>query len=101
LRVSGGLAIACLGPYPDIGEKLDVVTPVVGTSYVSVDGGTTRILVLAPLDGGADPPFTRIDERQPRAVETLQGTWRNNGGAPEFSSSVVFRLPDESALPVN
>ena len=77
LLIVAGLA-ACLGPYPDIGERLDVGSKVVGTSYVSVDGGWTRILILAPLDGGP-APYTRIDDTQPRAVETLQGTWAGAG----------------------
>jgi hypothetical protein len=92
--------LACLGPYPGIGEKLDVVTQVSGTSYVAVDGGVTRLLILAALDGGSTAPFTRIDERQPRAVETIQGSWSGQGDSAQFATSVVFRLPDESTIPV-
>ncbi|HTS79685.1 MAG TPA: hypothetical protein VMH40_03720 [Myxococcaceae bacterium] len=100
LLIVAGLA-ACLGPYPDIGERLDVGSKVVGTSYVSVDGGWTRILILAPLDGGP-APYTRIDDTQPRAVETLQGTWAGAGeDAVTFSSTIVFNLPDEHTLPVS
>ncbi|MGZ3480271.1 MAG: hypothetical protein ACXU81_07965, partial [Myxococcaceae bacterium] len=44
--------LACLGPYPNIGEKLDVTSRVSGTSYITLDAGNARVLVLAPLDGG-------------------------------------------------
>ena len=44
---------ACLGPYPNIGEKLDVTSKVSGRSYLTLDAGNARVLVLAPLDGGS------------------------------------------------
>src|SRR5262249_15756739 len=62
----GALAVAtaaCIGPYPGVGEKLDVVSQVVGTTYVALDGGTTRLLIVGALDGGSSAPFTRIDEQ--------------------------------------
>jgi hypothetical protein len=93
--------LACLGPYPNIGERLDVGSRVSGTSYISVDAGAARILVLAPLDGGQNAPFTRVDEFQPRAVETLQGSWSGGAADVSFSTSTVFTLPEESAKPVS
>jgi hypothetical protein len=92
-------AAACLGPYPGIGEKLDVGSQVIGTSYISVDGGAPRILIL-DLDGGSSAPFTRIDEHQPRAVETLQGTWSGDLGGARFATDLAFSLPDEHTTPV-
>jgi hypothetical protein len=96
-------ALACLGPYPDVGARLDVGSRVNGTSYIAVDAGAARILILAPLDGGP-APFTRIDEHQPRAVETLQGSWAGTGAGSDavtFSSTILFTLPDEASLPVS
>lgn len=92
---------ACLGPYPNIGEKLDVTSRVTGTSYITLDAGNARVLVLAPLDGGSSAAFTRVDEFQPRAVETLQGTWADPGSDITFSTSTVFTLPDELTKPIN
>ncbi len=91
---------ACLGPYPNIGEKLDVTSKVSGRSYLTVDAGNARVLVLAPLDGGSSAPFTRIDEFQPRAVETLQGSW-SPGAELSFSTSTIFTLPDELTKPIS
>ena len=102
--LAGAVLLACIGPYPNVGEKLDGVDLVNGTSYIALDAGAARILILAPFDGGTSAPFTRINEHQPRAVETLQGTY---SGDPEnslkiiFSSSTVFTLPDEHTLPVS
>ena len=92
-------AAACLGPYPGIGEKLDVGSQVNGVSYIAVDGGAPRILIL-DLDGGSSVPFTRIDEHQPRALETLQGTWSGDLAAPRFATDLLFSLPDEHTTPV-
>jgi len=96
--------VACLGPYPNVGEKLDGVDIVKGTSYIALDAGAARILILAPFDGGQTAPFTRIDEQQPRAVETLQGT---HSGDPQdsltvnFSGTTLYTLPDEHTLAVS
>ncbi len=97
--VAAGTA-ACLGPYPDLGARLDVGSQVNGTSYISVDAGAARILILASRDGGP-APFTRIDEHQPRAVETLQGSWSGTDPDVAFTSTVLFTLPDEASLPVS
>lgn len=97
-----GLAtMACLGPYPNLGEKLDVTGKVAGTSYIALDAGAARILVLAPRDGGQASPFTRIDESQPRAVETLQGDWSDDATQITISTLVVFTMPNEASLPVS
>src|SRR5215813_7895823 len=93
-------ALACLGPYPNLGEKLDTGKQVSGTSHLAVDGGAARILILASPDGGPPPGFTRIDEQQPRAVETLKGTYAASGAKLTFSSTTLFTLPDEITLPV-
>lgn len=92
---------ACLGPYPNIGEKLDVTSKVSGRSFITLDAGNARVLVLAPLDGGSNAPFTRVDEFQPRAVETLQGSWSTPGAEISFSTSTVFILPDELTKPIS
>lgn len=92
---------ACLGPYPNIGERLDVTSRVSGTSYITLDAGNARVLVLAPLDGGSSAAFTRIDEFQPRAVETLQGSWSDPGADVVFSTSTIFTLPDELTKPIS
>jgi len=93
--------LACLGPYPNIGEKLDVASRLAGTSYIALDAGAARILVLAPLDGGRSAPFTRVDEFQPRAVETLQGSWSDTGTDISFSTTTIFTLPEESSKPIS
>lgn len=93
--------VACLGPYPNIGEKLDVTGKVVGTSYIALDAGGARILILAPLDGGQTAPFTRIDESQPRAVQTIQGDWSDDAREITVATDVVFTMPNEASLPVN
>jgi len=96
--------LACLGPYPNVAEKLDGVDLVKGTSYISLDGGAPRILILAPFDGGRTAPFTRIDEQQPRAVQTLQGTYSgesSNALDITFSSTTLFSLPNEASKPVS
>ena len=75
--VVGGVGVlACLGPYPNVAEKLDGVEGVNGTSYIALDAGAARILILAPFDGGRTAPFTRIDEQQPRAVQTSRAPTR-------------------------
>ena len=96
--------LACLGPYPNVAEKLDGVDLVKGTSYISLDGGAPRILILAPFDGGRTAPFTRIDEQQPRAVQTLQGTYSGESTSAldvTFSSTTLFSLPNEASKPVS
>ena len=96
--------LACLGPYPNVGERLDGVALVNGTSYIALDAGAARILILAPFDGGQVAPFTRIDEAQPRAVETIQGTYTgdpNNALNVTFSSTTLFTLPNEASKPVS
>jgi len=93
--------LACLGPYPGIGDKLDGTVPVSGTSYIAVDAGAARILILAPIDAGTSAPFTRIDEQQPRAVETFQGTWSGSNDQVDFTANTVFHLPDEHTKPVS
>ena len=97
--------LACLGPYPNVGEKLDVVDLVNGTSYIALDAGAARILIRAPFDGGPTAaPFTRIDEQQPRAVQTLQGTYfgdATNRLKVTFSSTTLFSLPNEASKPVS
>lgn len=100
----GVALLACLGPYPNVGEKLDEVDLVNGTSYIALDAGAARILILAPFDGGPTAPFTRIDEQQPRAVQTLQGTYSGdatNTLAVTFSSTTLFSLPNEASKPVS
>ena len=95
--------LACLGPYPNVAEKLDGVDIVNGTSYIALDAGAARILILAPFDGGRTAPFTRIDEQQPRAVQTLQGTYSGestNTLNVTFSSTTLFSLPNEASKPV-
>jgi hypothetical protein len=92
--------VACLGPYPDLGAKLDVGSQVNGTSSIAVDAGAARLLILAPLDGGP-APCTRTDEQQPRAVETLQGSWSGAGADLTFSTATVFTLPNEASTPVS
>jgi len=102
VAVLGALGLgACLGPYPNIGEKLDATSRVSGSSYITLNSGNARVLVLAPLDGGQRAAFTRIDEFQPRAVETLQGTWSDPGVDITFSTSTIFTLPDELTRPVS
>ena len=52
--------LACLGPYPNVAEKLDGVEGVKGTSYISLDAGAARILILAPagrIDNETSPAF--------------------------------------------
>lgn len=96
--------LACLGPYPNVAETLDGVDLVNGTSYIALDAGAARILILAPFDGGRTAPFTRIDEHQPRAVQTLQGTYSGdatNALNVTFSSTTLFSLPDEASKPVS
>ncbi len=93
--------LACLGPYPNVGEKLDGVDQVNGTSYIALDAGAARILILAPFDGGRTAPFTRIDEQQPRAVQTLQGTYSGQNLDVDFSSTTLFTLPNEASTPVS
>ena len=93
--------LACLGPYPGIGDKLDGTVPVSGTSYIAVDAGAARILILAPSDAGTSAPFTRIDEQQPRAVETYQGTWSGQGTRIDFAANTIFVLPNEASKPVS
>jgi hypothetical protein len=96
--------LACLGPYPNVGEKLDQVDLVNGTSYIALDAGAARILILAPFDGGSAAPFTRIDEQQPRAVQTLQGNYfgdATNRLSVTFSSTALFSLPNEASKPVS
>jgi hypothetical protein len=96
--------LACLGPYHNVGERLDGVALVNGTSYIALDAGAARILILAPFDGGQVAPFTRIDEAQPRAVQTVQGTYTgdpNNALNVTFSSNTVFSLPNEASKPVS
>jgi len=104
--LAGVAVLACIGPYPNVGDKLDGVDIVNGTSYIALDAGAAgaaRILILAPFDGGTTAPFTRIDEYQPRAVQTLQGTY---SGDPEnslnvnFSGNTLYTLPDEHSLAV-
>jgi len=100
----GVVFLACLGPYPNVGERLDEVDVVKGTSFIALDAGAPRILILAPFDGGNIAPFTRIDEQQPRAVQTLQGTY--SGDATNllkltFSSTTLFSLPNEASKPVS
>ncbi|HZX42350.1 MAG TPA: hypothetical protein VFE93_10960, partial [Myxococcaceae bacterium] len=98
--VGAGL-LACLGPYPNVGEKLDGVDQVHGTTYIALDAGAARILILAPFDGGRTAPFTRIDEKQPRAVDTLQGTYSGGNLDVDFSSTTVFSLPNEASESVS
>jgi hypothetical protein len=96
--------LACLGPYPNVAEKLDGVDIVNGTSYIALDAGAARILILAPFDGGRTAPFTRIDEQQPRAVQTLQGTYSGeatNTLNVNFSSTTLFSLPNEASKAVS
>ena len=96
--------LACLGPYPNVAEKLDGVDLVNGTSYIALDAGAARILILASFDGGPSAPFTRIDEQQPRAVQTLQGTYSGdatNTLSVTFSSTTLFSLPNEASKPVS
>jgi hypothetical protein len=96
--------LACLGPYPNVAEKLDGVDLVNGTSYIALDAGAARILILAPFDGGRSAPFTRLDEQQPRAVQTLQGTYAGdatNALNVSFSSTTLFSLPNEASKPVS
>src|SRR5215470_9776852 len=96
--------LACLGPYPNVGEKLDGVDQVIGTSYIALDAGAPRIIILAPFDGGRTAPFTRIDEAQPRAVQTIQGTYNGdstNALKVTFSTTTVFSLPNEASKPVS
>ncbi len=105
LLAAGAMALAalaaCLGPYPNLGEKLDGTTAVVGTSYIALDAGAARILVLAPLDGGTKAPFARVDESQPRQVETVEGTWTGHDDLLTFTYALVFHLPDEHTRPVS
>jgi len=91
--LAGMAVLACIGPYPNVGDKLDGVDIVNGTSYIALDAGAARILILAPFDGGTTAPFTRIDEQQPRAVQTLQGTY---SGDPNDSLTVRFRTSTPS-----
>src|SRR4029450_9051875 len=48
--------LECLGPYQNVGEKLDVVNLVNGTSSIALDAGAARILILAEFDCAPAPP---------------------------------------------
>ena len=77
--------LACLGPYPNVGEKLDVVNLVNGTSYIALDAGAARILILAPFDGGPSAaPFIEMSSSAATAADCCSWSsplairpWRN------------------------
>jgi hypothetical protein len=96
-------APACMTPYPDVAQRVDVGQAVHGTPYVMVAGDEVRLLVLAdPLDAASPAPFALTRVTGGWAVVTLQGTWEEDRslGKLTLHGTQEFLLPDERAVPV-
>jgi hypothetical protein len=98
---------ACVQPYPNVGEKLDLGVTLRGqdsTTWVGASGRTALILVLATPDSTGLAHFVHTTiGNDGNELRTLQGTWSGDVHASTLSveSTVRYTLPDERALPLS
>lgn len=98
-------APACVQPYPNVGEKLDLGVTLRGqasTTWIALSGDSALVLVLATADASGVARFIHTTVSHGTAVVTLQGTWSGDVHASTLSveTTARFTLPDESALPL-
>lgn len=108
-RLPASAAVAALlvggcGPYPDLAQKLDVTSQIVGgETWIAAQGldrSEVRLLVLGPLPpGGGSSGFAFSALQMPisagTSATTLQGTWTEAGGIATFTARHAYLLPDE------
>jgi hypothetical protein len=98
----GAVAGGC-GPYPELGQKLDVgVTIADGEGWIAASGTEVRVLVLGRPDPGGGPvPFAFTAMSFPitagTAAWSAQGTWTGTGSSPSLAlrERLLYRMADE------
>jgi hypothetical protein len=96
------LAVAACGPYADVGQKLDVTTPITGgDTWIAAEGTEIRVLVIGKVVGeaSAEASFTSMQMPISAGVSAfaLQGKWSEDPGAgtATFRTERRYTLPDE------
>lgn len=112
-RASGRLAPALvlvaltgcgsLGPYADVGQKLDVGLRITGgEAWVAVADPEVRILVLGRTPDGLPAQFAFSALSIPIGAglsgRTIQGIWQEHGGTMILTDQTEYALPDERAI---
>ncbi len=105
-RVPAAILLAlcgCIGPYADVGQKLDVGLRLSGgETWIAAVGSETRILVLGRTPDGQSSQFafSRLEAPVAAGTEghTAQGVWQEHGGTMFLTVNVEYTLLDESSV---
>ncbi len=96
-------AAAACGPYSEVGQKLDVATPIAdGETFVAASGSEVRLLLLGSGGPGAPFVFTSFDlpYSAGRSVWSAAGTFAEDpaAGALTLTELHQYTLPDERSV---
>jgi hypothetical protein len=91
---------ACLGPYAQVGQKLDVAeTFASGETWISYVGTEIHLLVLGRDRGGAPIGFALssfdVSETAGVSGRMLRGTWSEASGTLRLAERLEYTMPDE------
>lgn len=93
------VVLAACGPYAEVGQKLDVTSPIAGgETWIAASGTEIRLLVLGPAaEGGAPFAFSALEMpiSAGTSASTLQGTWTAGADAATLQVRLQYTLPDE------
>jgi len=90
----------CIGPYAEVGQKLDVaMTFASGETWIAYAGTNVHLLVLGHDRDGRPSGFTlsSFDVRETAGVsgEMLAGSWSEVPGTLRLSARFDYTMPDE------
>jgi hypothetical protein len=109
LLAAVALALAsCLGPYAEVGQKLDVGLRVTGgEAWISASEPDVRILVLGKDEAGVPAAFAFSSLHVPVAsglsARTYEGLWQEHGDTPSrttmfLTKQIDYTLADERSV---
>ncbi len=93
----------CIGPYAEVGQKLDVaMTFASGETWIAYRGTNIHLLVLGHDRDGKPSGFTLstfdVSETAGVSGDTLEGTsWSEQGGTLRLTARLEYSMPDERA----
>jgi hypothetical protein len=98
--LAAALVAGCIGPYSEVGQKLDVGLRVTGgEAWIAAVGTDVHILVLGSTPDGASAQFAFSRLSLPIAAgvssHALQGTWQEHGGTMFLEVQTEYDLADE------
>lgn len=103
LLLAGLLEAGCLGPYADVGQKLDVGLRITGgEGWIAVAGTDVHILVLGRTPDGLPADFAAYALHVPVAsglsARAYEGIWQEHNGTMFLTKQIDYTLPDERSV---